>query len=149
MEHQFLYRGVSVTLHRKNDGLLIPKATGPFAYEYHWGESGAAWGGITWGASEHNAVVRHQVNQEGFPTSGLSTTPHLERARIYARGRDGQSPGYIYRIDRTNLAGHGVLEFVVAAYCTPSVPEDDEVILVCGDGLPLPSELVVEVIPID
>jgi hypothetical protein len=94
-------------------------------------------------------VIRHQLNQEGFPTSGISTTPHLERAVVYARGKSGDSEGFVYKIDRTALTARGVDEFVVARFCSPSIPEDDEVILVVqGGGAHLPQELIVEIIPV-
>ena len=145
----FLYRGVSSRFHRDANGLLKPKVMGPFTYNFHWGESGAYWGVITWGSSETNAVIRHQVNQEVFPTSGISTTPHLERAILYARGKDGLSEGFVYKIARANLKQRGVREFAVAQYTKfPSVPEDNEVILVTLESVPLPKELVVETIPV-
>lgn len=122
---------------------------GPFTYNFHWDEPGAAWdSGITWDSTVNNAVIRHQLNQEGFPTAGISTTPHLDRAIVYARGKDGTSDGYVYKIDRIALGAHGVSEFVVAKYCYPSVPQDDEVILVVHNTAPLPTALMVEVIPV-
>jgi hypothetical protein len=132
----YLYRGVSARFHRDNGGLLKPKVTGAFTYNFHWGEAGAIWGGITWGSSLHNA------------TSGISTTPHIERATVYARGKDGRSEGYVYKIDRPKLHQHGIQEFIVAHYCKPSIPEDDEVILVAPEGLHLPPDLVIEMIPV-
>ncbi|MBI4192852.1 MAG: hypothetical protein HY525_20255 [Betaproteobacteria bacterium] len=149
MDTQHLYRGVSVRFHTTNAGLLKPKVQGPFTYNFHWDEPGAAWdSGITWDSTVNNAVIRHQLNQEGFPTAGISTTPHLDRAVVYARGKDGTSDGYVYKIDRIALSAHGVSEFVVAKYCSPSIPQDDEVILVVHDGAHLPAALVVEVLPV-
>jgi len=40
------------------------------------------------------------------------------------------------------------MQFVVSHFCAPSVPEDDEVILVTSNGVALPSDLVIEVIPV-
>ncbi len=70
------------------------------------------------------------------------------RAELYARGRDGRSAGYVYKIDREALEQHDVMQFVVSHFCAPSVPEDDEVILVTSNGVALPSDLVIEVIPV-
>lgn len=146
----FLYRGVTAKFHDENKGRLMPKRMGRFEYTFHWDESGLKWdSGATWDSSEANAVIRHQLNQESFPTAGISTTPHLERARLYARGRDGRSPGYVYKVDRAKLASYGVGEFVVSHYARePSIPEDDEVILVTPDSEALPEALVVAVIPV-
>ena len=147
MEIEFLFRGASEAFHQANGGLLKPKAQGPFTYEPHWDEPGISWdSGVTWDSTSTNAVIRHQLNQEGFPTSGISTTPHLERAILYARGRDGTSGGYVFKIDRKALQHHGVDEFVVSKFCAPSIPEDDEIILVVPEMLHLPSAVVVEVI---
>ena len=53
------------------------------------------------------------------------------------------------RIDRVLLGDHGVREYVVRQLVTePSVPEDDEVILVAAGGGELPGAVVVEVIEI-
>ena len=141
---------MSVQVHTSNGGLLRPKTQGSFTYNFHWDEPGATWdSGTTWDSTANNAVIRHQLNQEGFPTSGISTTPHLERAAVYARGKAGDSAGFIYKIDRTALAAHGVNEYVVSRFCSPSIPEDDEVILVVQrGGAHLPQELIVEVIPV-
>jgi hypothetical protein len=146
---QFLYRGVSESFHIANNGLLKPKIQEEFTYGFHWDEPGATCdSGITWDSSPTNAVIRHQLNQEGFPTSGISTTPYLDRAIFYARGKDGKSSGYVFKILRSDLEINGITEFVVAQYCKPSVPEDDEVILVVSEGLHLPLIVVVETIPI-
>lgn len=135
--------------HTINRGLLMPKMQGPFTYNFHWDEPGAGWdSGISWDSTINNAVIRHQLNQEGFPTSGISTTPHLDRAIFYARGKDGDSDGFVYKIDRTSLHVYGINEFVVSDFCSPSIPEDDEVILVLESVPHLPMGLVADVIPV-
>ncbi|SRR6266481_4438927 len=149
MDQQFLYRGVTARFHLANNRLPKPKVQGPFTYGFHWNEPGHVWGsGATWGSSPTNAVIRHQLNQEGFPTAGISTTPHIERAIVYARGEDGIDSGYVFKITRSALERHRVTEFVVAQFCQPSVPEDDEVILVISDAPHLPPAVVAEIIPV-
>lgn len=150
LEFPYLYRGVSLDMHTRTNKHLKPKMVGSFRYTFHWNEPGAKWGnGSTWGESETNAVVRHQLNQEGFPTSGISTTPHFHRAEFYARGRSGVSDGVVYKIERKKCRELGVKVFVVADYVrSPSIPEDDEIILVAQDGEELPPEIIVQVIPI-
>lgn len=93
-----------------------------------------------------NAVILHQLHQAGHLTSGISTTPHLSRAEFYARGKDKVSDGYVLKIDRHALEMNDVKQHVVANYCKPSVPEDDEVVLETINGSPLPKSVVVEVI---
>jgi len=149
MVAEFLFRGASEAFHKANGGLLKPKVQGPFSYEFHWDEPGLTWdSGATWDSTPTNAVIRHQLNQEGFPTSGISTTPHLERAILYARGKDGTFGGHVFKIDRTLLLHHGIAEFEVAQYCVPSIPEDGEVILVIPDGVHLPPSVIVEIIQV-
>ena len=118
-------------------------------YEFHWDEPGFEWdSGVTWDSTPTNAVIRHQFNQEGFPTSGISSTPHLERAVVYARGKDGTSSGYVFKIDREALKSHGIIEFVVKQFCTPSIPDDDEVVLVVPEGSHLPEGVIAELITV-
>lgn len=149
MDTEFLFRGVSEAFHQANGGLLKPKLQGPFTYEFHWDEPGFMWdSGVTWDSTPTNAVIRHQFNQEGFPTSGISTTPYFERAALYTRGRNGTSGGHVFKIDRKALQHHGVAEFVVSQYCVPSIPEDDEVILVVPNGSHLPPEVIVGIIKV-
>lgn len=146
----FLYRGVSEKFDRDNASQLKPKVSGPFEHVFCWDEPGFRFdSGMTWDSTTTNAVIRHQFNQEGFPTSGISTTPHLKRAIAYARGKDGCSNGFVYKIDRTLLLMHKVKEFVVSEYVrTPSIPEDDEIILVIPDAESLPEAVIVEKITI-
>lgn len=141
----FLYRGVSEKFDQDNASQLMPKVSGPFEHGFCWDEPGIQFdSGMTWDTTITNAVIRHQFNQAGFPTSGISTTPILERAIVYARGNDGCSNGFVYKIDRALLAMHGVKEFVVSEYArTPSIPEDDEVILVTPDAASLAEAVIV------
>ena len=147
---KFLYRGVTIRFHKQNNGVLKPKKIEPFNYSFHWDKEGLVWDSSgTWDTSTDNAVIIHQLNQEGFPTSGISTTPHFERAQVYARGRDRRTAGFIYKLERSLFSKHEVTEFFVSNYVKePSIPEDDEVILVSGNFGALPQSIVIEVIPI-
>jgi hypothetical protein len=140
----FLYRGVSDEMHARLGGALVPKEGKPFVRSPEFGR--AEWGNAFWGENEANAVVEHQQHQAGYPTSGVSTTPHRERAVFYATG-GGKSPGgYIYVIDSALLSKHGVRSYIVNEIVpSPGVPEDDEVILVAEDCGALAAEIVVEV----
>ena len=112
-----LFRGASLEIHCRNEGRIFPKSLEQFSYSFKFDEPGLKYdSGATYGSSSTNAVIRHQLNQEGFPTSGVSTTPSLERAKIYARGRDGTATGVVYRIDCACLDIHGVKQYVVAEY---------------------------------
>ncbi|MFA7383024.1 MAG: hypothetical protein WC001_06205 [Desulfurivibrionaceae bacterium] len=149
MDTDFLFRGVSEAFHCTNGGLLKPKVQGPFTYGFHWDEHGFKFdSGVTWDSTPTNAVIRHQLGQQGFPTSGISTTPHLERAIFYTRSQGGISGGYVFKISRKALQLEGIEQFVVSQFCKPSVPEDDEVILVVQNGFHLPAAVVVEVVKV-
>ena len=106
---------------------LIPRSQGPFVAASKFGIDTTF--PIPLVPTVENAVRQHQWKQNGLPTSGVSTTPHLERARFYAAAN-----GVIVRIDRHLLAQHGIKEYRVKDYLTKdphnvAVPEDDEVVL--------------------
>lgn len=145
----YLYRGVSIQMHEDHKGQLVPKNLTPFMYTFHYGEKGLKYGlGATYGSSETNAVIRHQLNQESFPTSGVSTTPFFDRAKYYATG-GGKHKGYVYIIDRSLLGVYCIREFTVSDFTvSPSIPEDREIILVASGYGVLPEQIVVEVKPV-
>jgi len=122
---------------------LIPRSQGPFVAASKFGIDTTF--PIPLVPTVENAVRQHQWKQNGLPTSGVSTTPHLERARFYAAAN-----GVIVRIDRHLLAQHGIKEYRVKDYLTKdpqnvAVPEDDEVILVKQDGGDFPRDIVVHI----
>jgi hypothetical protein len=123
--------------------MLIPRAQGPFAARSR-GRSG---GGAP--LSPEEAVLRqHQWRQRGFPSRGVSTTPHLDRARRYAEA------GVIVELDRRLFERNWVREFsvneVLARFPADiAAPEDDEVILVCELEGAFPSEIVKRVIRLE
>ena len=140
----FLYRGVNPDLHAELNGVLRPKTCRPFVASPEWGR--AEWGNAFWGKSQENAVIKHQQHQAGFPTSGVSTTPHLDRAIFYATHDGKYLRAYVYVIDRSQCEALAVSEFVVNDIVpSPSVAEDDEVILIAGDFGALPGALLVEI----
>lgn len=125
---------------------LTPKACGPFLAPAIWGQF--HWGDVQWGITEGNAALRHQWQQTGLPTSGISTTPVINRAGYYARCGGRKSSGYVIVIDRRLLHHQGVPEYAVADYVRNSaVPADYEVVLVARDGGALPAAIVADVRP--
>lgn len=143
-----LYRGVSHAHYEMTGGLLLPKSCDPFEYCFRWGEEGLKWGsGATYGPSTNNAILRHQLLQAGFPTSGISMTPVVERAIFYATRGNQDPSGLVYEVDSDLLAEHGVRAYRVRDYATaPAIPADDEVILVADDSGALPMGIVVRVV---
>ena len=143
MQERFLYR--ALRQEEINAGnILIPKGQGPFVAEPRLGIDTRL--SFVLGPTEKYAVRQHQYRQNGFPTSGVSTTPHFERAKFYA-----QTNRVIVKIDRTLLGQYGVREFVVHEWLSAhpqdiAVPEDDEVILVSGVEGPFPTQIIVEVV---
>jgi len=151
---RYLYRGIARAAFAVTDGGLRPRSTGAFAYVFHAGEvvnrtTGRILtvnDGAVAGESDVNAVLRHQIDQHaGFPTAGVSTTPFYDRAEHYAtHGHSGQ-PGYVLKIDCELLSHYGVRTYRVRGVVpAPSIPEDDEVILVAEDGGSLPAAIVVQ-----
>jgi hypothetical protein len=145
METGILYRGVNPEMHAACDGELRPKETKPFLKSPKWGR--AEWGNAFWGESPKNAAIEHQRHQAGYPTSGVSTTPILERAKFYATNGSKLSRGFVYVISVESLTPAGVTAYVVNDIAPmPSIPEDEEVILVAQDFGPLPRAIVVEIL---
>ncbi len=142
---QYLYRGISETTTLEETILLAlrPRRPGPFSYCFLANGTVRADGSATAGPSDTNAVLRHELRQEGFGSAGISTTPLFERARFYALTGGRNHRGVVITIDRGLLEQYGVKEFVVAMRVPhPSVPEDHEVILVASDGGALPRQIV-------
>ena len=141
-----LYRGVNQALHLSGRG-LCPKQPGGFGTGYGFNEG--MYNSFTPGVSAVNAVSKHQFDSSRFPSSGVSTTPLFDRAKIYAKGPKGDSSGVVYEIDRQKCSDLSIQEFEVARYVgSPSVPEDQEVILVGSNGGPLPSDIISRVIDV-
>ncbi|HSA85791.1 MAG TPA: hypothetical protein VLE46_06395 [Nitrospira sp.] len=146
MTHAFLYRALRAA-EIEADCVLIPKDQGPFEANPRLGIDTRL--PFALGPTEEHAVRQHQWQQNGFPTSGVSTTPHLERALFYAA-----SGGVIVEIDRQLFSAYGVREYVVNSILGEhpvdiAVPEDDEVILVREEAGPFPKQLIVRVILLD
>ncbi|PKK90025.1 MAG: hypothetical protein CVV64_11940 [Candidatus Wallbacteria bacterium HGW-Wallbacteria-1] len=142
----FLYRGISKQKFQADGETIIPKIIdSEFLYTFHCGEGIYCGTGVGCGESRNNAVIRHQLNQEGYPTSGISTTPHFERAVLYAT-HNHTCEGFVFKIDYEKLNSMGIEAFHVNEKTSnPSVPEDDEIILlVCQGGGPLPHEVIEE-----
>lgn len=146
MAKNYLYRGVDVELYSKLGGKLTPKLGTEFTRSPTYGHD--EYGNCFYGASPSNAVIEHQRDQAGIPTSGISCSPHLERARYYAT-REETTNGYIYVIDKEKCSALGVKLYVVKEHVPhPSVPIDDEVVLVAEEFGSLPIEIVVEILEI-
>ena len=104
-------------------------------------------GSVTYGKSEQNAIAGHQVDSNKFKTSGISTTPHISRAKYYALNQ-GYS-GYILYFEKKKLIEDGVQFFVVSEKIpNPKVVEDDEVIIKMKDDSSLPIILIHKIKPI-
>ncbi|WP_253825354.1 hypothetical protein [Vibrio sp. 03-59-1] len=97
---KYLYRGANIHFFNERDGKLIPKTPHEnFCAPVYMGSPHATMGsGITMGASTINTAILHQLEQKGYPTSGLSFTPYFERAEYYAT-KNGSCNGYVYKID--------------------------------------------------
>src|SRR6266446_4881440 len=98
-------------MHRAKRGLLPRRPGAAFEHAFKFDGTIPFDGSATFGPSAQNAVHYHQLGTSD--SAGISTTPHLDRARHYATSGKGQ-PGVVYVIDRAKLAGLGVREHVVA-----------------------------------
>jgi hypothetical protein len=136
-----LYRGVSVDMHVRLLG-LEPKLLGPFLHGFAWdGPSDSAFfydTDVTYDRSIENAVIWHQFQQRGHPTAGISTTPVFARATCYALRGGARSCGIVYEIDAGACSRHVSVYRVSQFVMYPSVPQDDEHILVSNPPGALP-----------
>lgn len=81
-----------------------------------------------------------------LPTSGVSTTPYKARAEYYALAGGAGKTGVVYVIDTSVLVPNHVRQYDVNAIVPmPSVPEDEEVILVADDYGALPPEIITQI----
>jgi hypothetical protein len=117
---------------------LIPKSCGPFVADPMLPQILP----FTLGKRPEHAVRAQQWDSNKYPTSGVSTTPHLKRAEHYA-----QNHRTIAKIAVERFSEFGIQAFRVSEYVDPSlisVPEDDESILVCPDRECFPEEIIAE-----
>ena len=143
--NKYLYRAL-----RKEEidagNILIPKSQEPFRSYPRFGIDTRF--PIVLRDTEEHAVRQHQWKQSGFPTSGVSTTPHFEKAKFYARD------GIIVKINRQLFSKYRIKEYIVKKYLGKfqddiAAPEDDEIILVQENGAPFPKEIIEKVVKID
>jgi hypothetical protein len=154
-EVNFLYRGVSKELHKKNNGRLIPKGD-KFTHMFYPSNHLYPSRSIFPGECEQNAVVTHQsaelMAEQRFRSAGISTTPIFERAKYYATHIYDDSvttDGYVYIIDRSKLDKFDIEEKIVSEVVeSPQIPEDNEVILVSKDRGTLPTEIIIETLEV-
>jgi len=119
-------------------GVLIPKSPEPFVAHPMLPQVLP----FTLGERPEHAVRAHQWDGR-YPTSGVSTTPHLKRAEYYA-----QRHRTIASIAVERLADFGIQMFRVSEHIDSSLvfaPDDDEVILVCPNAECFPQEIIAEI----
>lgn len=143
MKNRFLLRALRKE-EVENGNLPIPKSQKPFRDHARLG-LGSARFPFNLGESEANAVLHHQTDSNKFLTRGISTTPHIEIAKKYAR-----TTGKIIKINCKQLVAKGIIAYPVKEWVkNPDDilhPEDDEIILVIEDLKPFPKELIVGII---
>jgi hypothetical protein len=132
----FLYRGVSEELYQKLGGKLTPKKPNTqFASFACAGEPHAVCGsGIVCGESDLNSVILHQWEQAGIPTSGISTSPSVERAQFYALNGGRVEKGYIFKLGIKQQVAAGVSIYKLNELVPyPAIPDDNEHVLIAED----------------
>lgn len=146
-----LYRGVNSDLYEKLEGKLSPKNLNKkFSSFACAGDPHAVCGsGIEAGESGLNSVILHQWDQAGIPTSGISTSPDIERAKVYAFNDGKYNKGYIFKLSIEKLKDNGVKIYRVNDLIPyPAIPEDDEHVIVSEDFGSIPTSAILEVIEI-
>jgi hypothetical protein len=134
-------------MHNNGEGLK-PKGT-RFDIEGQHGDDFAMLGnGMQHGSAEVNAILAHQTDSTKYPTSGVSTTPHFERAKYYAT-KGGTASGIVYKIDPSKFSEFEIEIFRIKDHIPfPKIAEDDEVIIRQKSDLKINEKVVIEVIPV-
>jgi hypothetical protein len=145
----YLYRGVSAEFFKNIGGKLSPKIMNEEFSEFaqFGGESVSYGSGNVFGKSNVNAVIKHQYQQRGIPTSGVSSSPFIERARYYACSGGKNEKRYIFIMSIESLSIHGVSIYRVNDLVrAPALYEDDEHVLVANDFGVIPESAIIEII---
>jgi hypothetical protein len=138
------YRGINCDMFSiiSKENFIYPKGY-EFGIDFKFDKIIKHDGSGTHGESERNAVLGHQINSKDFKTSGISMTPHIERAKYYALYCKENSFGYVLEFDTTNF-DNSEYEFIIVSdiVMSPNVPEDSEVILRRFDNSPISIQLI-------
>lgn len=150
VRRDYLYRGLSESRYREDQGQVFPRKIGqPFEEVIRSDGRFKANGDARFGHCTQNAILMHQDDSSRPPGSGISTTPHFDRARYYAT-HGNSTRGVVIVIDRHKLLEFGVAAYVIAEKIrSPKCPQDDEVLLVSADLGALPQGIISDVIPVD
>jgi hypothetical protein len=148
MSHDYLYRGF-------NSGIDISKAMEPknpdgeMETYAECGDERVQCGDadFTCGKSVANTIHSHEYGGNGQDTSGISTTPFFDRAKVYALGNGKYERGTVLTFSRQALLNGGIEIFRIKDVVgSPAIPEDDEYwIYFEGD---FPMDMIVEAIPV-
>ncbi|WP_083607972.1 hypothetical protein [Teredinibacter haidensis] len=96
------------------------------------------------GESDLNTVILHQGEQAGIPTSGISTSPYLPRAKYYALTGGKTNIGYVFQLSVKKPLNIDVTIYRVNDLIPhPAAHEDDDHILAANDCGRIP-EIAIE-----
>lgn len=107
-------------------------------------------GSATYGPSEQNTTLLHQIDSSLFPTARISTTPVLERAIIYAIGKNkNYEEAYILQFkDLSRIEGFKLYD-VNSSIKDPTFPEDREVEVSYKNNQGIPSEFIEKIFKVN
>jgi hypothetical protein len=142
-----LYRGVSLNMHRVNEGKILSKSNIKSS-EMQSGEFYTKNDGSTeyvfqcgvgeCGDSEHNMSLMHSADTN-FKTGYVSTTKNKSIAKSFALSRS--SKGIIYTFDITKFQEYGVR---ISKTSNPYYPNEEEV-KISTTGQEIPMEVVIRI----
>ncbi len=98
---------------------------------------------FTLGKQPEHAVRAQQWDSNRFPTSGVSTTPHLKRAKHYAKKHHTIAKISVGRLIKFKIQMFRVSKHVPDSLI--SVPEGDEVILVYPGAEYFPKDIITNI----
>jgi hypothetical protein len=145
-----LYRGVNAAMYDALKGKLSPHHKGigkPYSRQHQFDDVQFGVDPQFGGGSINESLIHQNYKDCGedrYITSGISTTPHIEKAHRYGSNEGEHSHYYIYVIDRKILSLYNVTEQPGLQF--PKKPDDDEVTLTAQDYGTLPDEIILEVL---
>ncbi len=131
-----LYRGVSKSLDKANNGKIIPRGD-KIKVPMRYGD-GARYKQVTYGESELNTVRAHHLESGKYDGCFISTTRCFDNAVKFATNMGER--GYVYIIDESLLESSGV---IVMCPSDPEFPDEQEVSIRAIDGGEIPMDIVV------
>lgn len=144
----FLYRGVSLELHNKLNGRLIPAGNNIQVVmtrgDYAQGAVMCRDGTFVRSPSESNTVRAHQLVSGIHEGCFVSTTERFEVAVRFAT-KEGSVDGFVYVLDQEKFRELGIVSY---GFADSRYPDEHEVSIRAEDGGEIPQAAIAKIISV-